>query len=175
MRLRIEFFRLCVVSCLAGYAALAGAAIPACVSGRLPQFEDYAVAVAPVAKRPPLRKDTAFARRFQSGLAVALSRNKVNLAQAEIVASFGCGTNCLMYGTVDTRTGKAVKMDVFFVTGSEQGEVIETRAGSQLVRFNSVLITDQTVLPGKVIFYTWNGQRLQPVCQITPGLHASGG
>jgi hypothetical protein len=82
------------------------AALTECVAAqtRVPQFKDYAVRERFAGRnaRPVIRGE---AREFRTRLREA-SRSKPNFAGHYIIGTWGCGTECLMGGIIDAKTGR---------------------------------------------------------------------
>lgn len=132
---------------------------------RTPTFEDYPAVVGVTAgKRPVLRMNRPFARRYQTLLSGALAHAPIALAGHYVVTSFGCGTGCVMYGAVDVRSGNAWPL-VDLMRLDEHLDGLQTQATSRLVVAED--FADGYSNPRVMRFYEWRGNRLHGICRRT--------
>lgn len=130
---------------------------------RTPAFEDFpAVVGATEGKRPPLKTNRPFARRYRTLLSGALEHAPIALAGHYVVTSFGCGTGCVMYGAVDTRTGNAWPL-IDLMLLDERFDGLQTQAASRLVV--AVDFADGYSNPRVMRYFEWRGNRLHGICR----------
>lgn len=113
-------------------AAPAAAQAPA----RAPRFEDFPAVLAPPARNAPVVLATAEARRYRTRLREAAAQPP-NFAGHYVLATWGCGTDCLMGAAVNTRSGRVTFMPgpicCIFAAADETLDKIEYRADSALL------------------------------------------
>ncbi len=71
------------------------------------------------------------------------SKGDINFAGRYILAQWGCGTDCLMGGLIDAKTGKTSMLPFtvccILEEGEEDREKMEFRRDSRLIIFNGLL------------------------------------
>ncbi|MBF0127635.1 MAG: hypothetical protein HQM02_10550 [Magnetococcales bacterium] len=155
--------RLVMAMIMFGFSPLpSAAAMPTC-GQRPPVFKDYPAVVAEGGKkRPPLKRNKAFAHRYQTLLGGALKAAKVTLAGHYVTTSFGCGTSCVLFGAVDILTGEAWELTQLTPL-DEKIDTLHMRADSRLVV--SVDFADGHPSPRVTRYFEWRQGRLRPVCR----------
>ena len=131
----------------------------------LPMFADYGVRADPVAKRPPLRKDTQFSRMFVTRLSNALRDSPVDFAGHYVITTFGCGSGCVYGGIVDAKTGQAYELPwAIYMAGHLGGwdSALKHEAGSRLLALRGAL--NEADEPPQERYFEWTGKALKPIC-----------
>jgi hypothetical protein len=120
------------------------AASPA--SNAAPRFEDYAVKEMYTGKRPPL-KFTPKTAEFKTRLTAA-AKDPPNFAGKYVVATWGCGTDCLMGGIINLETGNTYEIPFSICCVLENGDdgtnKVEIRKDSKLIIFNGLLNEEES-------------------------------
>jgi hypothetical protein len=104
-----------------------------------PKFSEYPSVETFVTKRPALRQDNPFARRFRTVLDHTLRNTPINLAGHFIKTTIGCGTNCQRVAVINALTGQVVEWPGLFEVGDEPDqEGLATRSNSRLVIYQGI-------------------------------------
>lgn len=135
-----------------------------CRMERPPRFDDFKVAVEKISRRPALKFNNDFSRRYRTLLREGLSGEPVDFAGHYVMVTFGCGTTCLYGGMVDAKSGQATGLP--FMLDSFGPFDIDTpliyRADSRLIIMLG-MVRKETEPPAK-FYYEWTGRRLKPLC-----------
>jgi hypothetical protein len=109
--------------------------------GSAPAFADYPVTDVFEGKTAPLIF-TSESRTFRSRFGAA-AKDSPNFAGKYIVTTWGCGTDCLMGGVIDAKTGDTfmIPFSICCILEASDGDrqKVETRKDSRLIIFNGLL------------------------------------
>ena len=127
--------------------------------GKNPEFSDYKVDEVYTGEtaKPVFNDKTS---QFRTRLKEA-AEGEVNFAGRYILAAWGCGTDCLMGGVIDAKTGETsmVPFSICCILedADEALEKMDFRKDSRLIIFNGLLNEDDK--GGKIHFYEFrNGE-----------------
>lgn len=84
--------------------ALIGYSGPILANSGTPTFNECSITVSTVQKRGHLKFPTIESRRYASQLKLA-ARQPVNFSGHYVLATWGCGSGCVMGAAIDARTG----------------------------------------------------------------------
>ena len=109
-------------------------------SGGVPKFEDYPVREKFSGRTAPVKlnsETSMFKTRFREA-----AKGGPNFAGRYIVATWGCGTDCLMGGVIDAKTGNTylIPFSICCIYEKDpEAEKVEFRSDSRLIKFNGLL------------------------------------
>ncbi len=123
----------------------------------VPKFEDHSVTVSEPSQRVEVDlKSDPYAEMYKKYITKAARKNRPNFAGHYILTKWECGTNCRMFGIVDSTTGK-VFIPPFSLSDWKSGP-LDFKADSKLLIVNGVI--NQTG-PVTTFYYLWDGGRLK--------------
>lgn len=132
-------------------------------TGSDPTFEDYPVTETFEGESAPL-VFTSETRMFRSRLQSAAAQGP-NFAGKYIIATWGCGTDCLMGGVVDPKTGNTSMIPFsiccVFENAPEGTEKVEFQKDSKLIIFNGLLDEQESDI--RQHFYLFENNKFVPV------------
>jgi hypothetical protein len=106
----------------------------------IPEFDDYPVKKVFEGSNAPLKLNSE-TRMFKTRFKRA-AEGPPNFAGRYIVATWGCGTDCLMGGLIDAKTGETYMIPFSICCIYEkdpEAEKVEIRKNSRLIKFNGLL------------------------------------
>ena len=164
-----------VLSVLLNAAAASAADVPSrpCDPAALPQYADFAVAPETISRPAPLKRNSAFARKYRTRLGEGLRNLSVNFAGHYVMITWSCGSTCLDGGMVDARNGEAAALP--FLLDSFGGSEIDIadpllfRTDSRLVIMLGML-REEDQMP-REIFLRMGGRQ---TCADLPCSHREG-
>jgi hypothetical protein len=108
-------------------------------SVRLPQFNDYPATIYSGRTRQPDMASDPDARTYRTRLRDA-AKGPVNFAGEYVLATWGCGTTCLMGAVINARTGHVAFLPHSVCCwDADSGTPIDYRADSNLIVFTGLL------------------------------------
>jgi len=131
--------------------------------GTTPRFEDYPAKEIFTGKTAPLKlnEDT---RMFRTRLSQA-AKGPPNFAGRYILVTWGCGTDCLMGGVIDAKTGDTTMIPFSIccqdIDAQEDMEKVDVRKDSRLAIFNGLLNEEESEV--KTHYYLFENGKFTPL------------
>lgn len=138
----------------------------------VPQFREYSVGVYSGSVRAPNLSSHPDARTYRTRLSNA-ARGPVNFAGEYILASWGCGANCLMGAVINARTGRVIFLPhTVCCWDVDKDNPIDYQAGSNLIVFTGLLDEED---PMATHYYEFSGGQFRFIQRQTASAGGGGG
>jgi hypothetical protein len=126
---------------------------------RLPRFEDFPASEEFKGKVAPVKLSSARARKFRTVLKENASKG-VNFAGHYVIATWGCGADCLEFAIIDARTGRVYfTPSLLTVAGlpDQKEDRLQFRKDSRLL----IVVGARNEEGGGKYYYEWKNNQLE--------------